>query len=82
LPNPWVLTFPKGNQPFKRRAIHEQKQAGISQALFVPVLMRDQQPLQAAPIRQPGKARRLVSFKPAVKGTEVAAWRARTASQP
>src|SRR5579883_896719 len=66
--------FPNGKQQFNRKTIYDQEQAGIGQQALVPVLMRDQQPLQTSAIRQPAKQGVVVPFEPAIKGAKVASF--------
>jgi hypothetical protein len=77
----WTTPLPNGKQQFNREAVDDQEKAGVGQKPLVPVLMGDQQTLDARAIRQPGKQGLIVAFEPAIKGTEVASWRAQTASR-
>jgi hypothetical protein len=53
--------FPYGKQQLDRVTIDDQEKAGISQEVFVPVLMLHQQPLQSRAIRQASKQGVIIS---------------------
>src|SRR5581483_11827046 len=63
-----------GKQQFDRIALNDQEKAWIGQKPLVPILMRDQQPLQSRAIRQTSKQSIIVSFQPARKGAKVASF--------
>jgi len=69
-----TATFPNGKQQLDRVTVNDQEKARIGQEALVPVLMRDQQPLQTSAIRQTRKKVVIVALKPAIKGAEMASF--------
>ena len=76
-----TASFPEGKQQFSWGAVNHQEKTGISQESLVPLLVRDQQPLQPCAIRQPGKQGVVIALEPARKGAKVTSWREQTADR-
>lgn len=69
--------FPHGKQQFDRIAVDDQEKARIGQKPLVPLLMRDQQPLQSGAIGQPGEQPLKISLEPAIQGAEMASFQSK-----